>query len=267
MVSVTTPLLDLRLSLKRFAANERLSFHEHEEAVLCILLRGTMREETGTSETLHGPGHVIFKPAGLRHRNAFGPVGASIFTLAVGDHTSARLSVAGFPSRRPFITSVSSASAVVARLVSAMRRRSTLHCKALSLQLLVQVQQSADSSSARWGATLAALHEAILSYGSGLRVRDLGRLTCTPSGEIEAAVRQVLGLTVRDYVQRVRVEEASRLLAEGEPISAVALAVGYHDQSHLTRAFKKVMGLTPGVFRRESKATKLYGSCRRGTAT
>jgi AraC-like DNA-binding protein len=254
MLSVTTPLLDLRLSLKRFAAEERLSWHEHEESVLCILLRGAMREDAGAGETLHGSGHVIFKPAGVRHRNAFGPAGASILTLAIGDHTSSRLSVAGFPSRRPFTMNVSNASAVVARLVLAMRRRSPLHCEALALQLLLHVHQSVDSPGSRGAATLAALREAILRYGPGLRVRDLGRLTGTPSGEIQAAIRQALGLTVRDYVQRVRVEEASRLLAQGEPISAVAQELGYHDQSHLTRAFKKVLGLTPGAFRKESKS-------------
>jgi AraC family transcriptional regulator len=253
MVSVTTPLLGLRVSLKRFAAKEGLSWHEHEESALCVLMRGAMREDAGEGETLHEPGHAIFKPAGLRHRNAFGPVGASVLTLAVGDHTSARLSAAGFPTRRPFVTSVSSALAVAARLISAMRRRSTLHCEALALQLLVHVHQSVDSSGCRGAAALEALREAILSYGSGLRVRDLGRMTGWPSREVEAVIRQVLGLTVRDYVQRVRVEEAARLLAEGEPISAVAPELGYHDQSHLTRAFKKVMGLTPGAFRRESR--------------
>ena len=251
MLSVTTPLLDLRLSLKRFGARERLSWHEHEESVLCVLLRGAMREDAGSGETLHGPGQVIFKPGGVRHRNAFGPAGASILTLALGDHASSRLSVAGFPARRPLIMSVGGAPAVVAGLVSAMRRRSPLHCEALALQLLAHVHQSVDSSGSRWAATLAALREAILGHGSGLHVSDLGHLTGMPSGEIEAAVRQALGLTVRDFVQRVRVEEASRLLAKGEAISDVANQLGYHDQSHLTRAFKKVLGLTPGAFRKE----------------
>ena len=40
------------------------------------------------------------------------------------------------------------------------------------------------------------------------------------------------------------------LMREGEPVAEVAAACGFVDQSHLTRAFKRAFGMTPGVFRR-----------------
>jgi AraC-like DNA-binding protein len=38
-------------------------------------------------------------------------------------------------------------------------------------------------------------------------------------------------------------------LQPGMPLSDVALAAGFADQSHLTRIFKRVTGMTPGAFR------------------
>ncbi|WP_241777546.1 helix-turn-helix domain-containing protein, partial [Streptomyces sp. CT34] len=41
-----------------------------------------------------------------------------------------------------------------------------------------------------------------------------------------------------------------RLLLDGRPPAEVATAVGFHDQSHLTRHFKRHLGITPGRYAR-----------------
>ena len=40
------------------------------------------------------------------------------------------------------------------------------------------------------------------------------------------------------------------VLRQGEPISGVAFACGFADQSHLTRVFKRHFGLTPGAYQK-----------------
>jgi AraC-like DNA-binding protein len=60
--------------------------------------------------------------------------------------------------------------------------------------------------------------------------------------------RRDTGLAPHEYLTQLRIERAKRLLAAGEPISAVALAVGFSDQSHLNRRFKRLVGVTPGRF-------------------
>jgi len=47
-----------------------------------------------------------------------------------------------------------------------------------------------------------------------------------------------------------RLDRARRLLLDGLPIADVAAVTGFHDQSHLTRHFRALLGTTPGVFRR-----------------
>lgn len=59
------------------------------------------------------------------------------------------------------------------------------------------------------------------------------------------------GRSFRDISLEVRIGRARRLIAGGgSTIAEVALAVGYSDQAHFTRAFKAQTGQTPDQFRR-----------------
>ena len=58
-------------------------------------------------------------------------------------------------------------------------------------------------------------------------------------------------MTLGSYVRNLRLEwVAARLLSSEEPLASLALAAGFADQSHLTRAFKRYSGLTPRAYRR-----------------
>jgi transcriptional regulator GlxA family with amidase domain len=62
--------------------------------------------------------------------------------------------------------------------------------------------------------------------------------------------RAVTGMTPGTYRRRLRIEGAKLALARGESPSQVALAFGFVDQSHFTRAFRLQTGETPGRFAR-----------------
>jgi AraC family transcriptional regulator len=54
-----------------------------------------------------------------------------------------------------------------------------------------------------------------------------------------------------DYLRRLRVEEARRLLeSTSEPCAMIAATCGFSDQSHLTRLFLRQVGTTPAAYRR-----------------
>ena len=56
------------------------------------------------------------------------------------------------------------------------------------------------------------------------------------------------GIAPYAYVTGQRVDRARRLLLDGRSASEAAVEAGFHDQAHLTRHFKRVLGTTPGVF-------------------
>jgi AraC-like DNA-binding protein len=57
-----------------------------------------------------------------------------------------------------------------------------------------------------------------------------------------------VGMPPHAYQTQVRVRRARSLLRTGLPISQVAVATGFTDQAHLTRHFKRIVGLTPGRY-------------------
>jgi AraC family transcriptional regulator len=62
--------------------------------------------------------------------------------------------------------------------------------------------------------------------------------------------KQSTGLTPHQYVIQCRVERAKQLLLQGElTIADIAYRVGFANQSHLNRHFKRLFGVTPKAIR------------------
>jgi AraC-like DNA-binding protein len=60
--------------------------------------------------------------------------------------------------------------------------------------------------------------------------------------------RQATGMTLHSYQIQIRVRRARTLLLEGRPIAQAAAEAGFCDQAHLTRHFKRTVGLSPGRY-------------------
>jgi AraC family transcriptional regulator len=72
-----------------------------------------------------------------------------------------------------------------------------------------------------------------------------------PSYLLRAFVRHY-GITIGAFLRRRRIEWAMvALRATGEPIAQIAQAAGFFDQSHFTRCFRQMVGMTPARFRSE----------------
>ncbi len=65
-----------------------------------------------------------------------------------------------------------------------------------------------------------------------------------------ATFRRFLGCSVGEYLRRRRFEYARRRVADLEtPLTQVAAEAGFADQSHLTRTFKRLTGMSPMQYR------------------
>ena len=65
---------------------------------------------------------------------------------------------------------------------------------------------------------------------------------------LELLFMQETQLTFVQWRQRMRMLHALRLLASDEPVTAVALSVGYQSPSAFIAAFKRELGVTPGDY-------------------
>ncbi|MEU4694755.1 AraC family transcriptional regulator [Actinoplanes sp. NPDC023714] len=62
--------------------------------------------------------------------------------------------------------------------------------------------------------------------------------------------RREFGMTPHQYVISRRVDLARRLILSGQPLQVVATDAGFYDQPHLTRHFKRILGIPPSRFHR-----------------
>ncbi len=60
--------------------------------------------------------------------------------------------------------------------------------------------------------------------------------------------KAAVGLSPHAYLTLLRVERAKRLLANGVPIADTAVDVGFADQSHFARTFRRFAGATPAQY-------------------
>jgi len=90
-------------------------------------------------------------------------------------------------------------------------------------------------------------------YAEPVTLAQLASLAGLSPYHVVRVVRAELGLPPHAYLTQVRVMQAKKLLRLGMPIPQVALEAGFVDQSHLTRHFKRQVGVTPGQFAPGSK--------------
>jgi len=103
---------------------------------------------------------------------------------------------------------------------------------------------------ARWQArrVLAYIED---NLGSKLATRELAALVSFSKSHFSRAFRRSFGLPPMAYVCIRRVERAKVMMsATPDQLSEIALACGFADQPHLNRSFRRMLGTSPGMWRR-----------------
>ncbi|MGP3973516.1 AraC family transcriptional regulator [Streptomyces sp. 8N114] len=87
-------------------------------------------------------------------------------------------------------------------------------------------------------------------FREGTTLEETARVLHAHPAHLVRAFSAAFGMAPHQYVTSRRVDLARRLLLDGWPPGEVATAAGFYDQSHLTRHFKRVLGIAPGRYAR-----------------
>jgi AraC family transcriptional regulator len=242
----STTLAGITFSETLHPPGARMAAHAHPSAYLCLVRRGGFRERWRAGAAEHRAGDVIFRPAQDEHENVFRREGARCFNVAV----SARLMEGLVPRSTREVLGSRRVWKVLSQLYREVTRRdaSPLVAEGLLCQALGEAFQRDAPGGRLW---LERVRDEIdARFDRPLSVSTLAAEVGVHPAHLSRAFHRRFGTPVLAYIREARVRAAGDLLLRSSlPLADIAASVGFADQSHLTRVFKRSTGFTPARYR------------------
>jgi len=245
----------LLFTQRLFSAGFVTPSHVHDAFGLYVILRGCFRERQGGQTWFGEPSMVVVTPPGEEHTDAWVESGAILsleFTSSWLKRLQGTYGALGRPCR--FLTGTMVRLATELR--SEFRRHditSDLALEALALELVAEGMRQTRSESHRSVPPWLTQAKEFLRQNIAQHVShsEIAHVVGVHPAHLSRTFRRYVGCTVGGYLRSLRMEQARiDLLRTNLPLSAIALAAGYSDQSHFSSAFRRLTGVTPGQFRR-----------------
>ena len=93
-----------------------------------------------------------------------------------------------------------------------------------------------------------------MHFQENITVADLAAQEHISVSYLVRIFKEITGQTPITYLNNIRMNKAKQLLADGCPVTAAALNVGFSDVYYFSRAFKKHVGITPSSYKSMSKS-------------
>jgi AraC-like DNA-binding protein len=239
------------------AAFGTLSFapHVHDELVIAITEDGAGRcvtrgvADVGTSRSI-----MVFNPGephsggvagatGWRYRGLY--IGGSVLSL-IGATPYFRDSVVSDPDLAQLL--VRAHLALEEREIRLIRESLFLAGVAKLFERHGEPRPTRREGGREQAPVRRALDYMRASFAADLSLGELAACAALSPFHFARSFRRATGLPPHAYLIQLRLDRARHLLAAGHSPTEVALSVGFYDQSHLTRHFKRTYGITPGQY-------------------
>ncbi|HEU0294938.1 MAG TPA: AraC family transcriptional regulator [Anaerolineales bacterium] len=237
--------------------------HTHDYYVISLIERGRQSFTHKGTKHFTPPGGVILINPGEVHTGE--AVDGKGFELRSLYPTTAHMEMAAFEltgrhQPLPFFKDVRVDHPSTMRSVLSLHKAlsleaSELECESRFLSTLgLLIGRYADASPAeeRLGKEKKAIRQAcdyIEGHSSrGLSLKELAQHVALSPFYFLRLFRAEVGMPPYTYLESVRVRHAQRLIESGKPLAEVALEAGFSSQSHMTRHFKNIIGVTPGKY-------------------
>lgn len=225
--------------------------HSHELAYFTLILGGAYAERFGPHTHEHRAMSILWHRAGISHKDQIGRHGARCFTVEVnreamkslGEYTTEPLDL----SERG-TTLVSLASRLFYEFKN-WNDGSELIAQGLTLEMLGRVAISSNERMLTRPAWLSGVVEKLRAeYLDGFSMELLAAGAGIHPIHLAFVFRRFYGQTIGEYVQQLRVNQASRLLVEGRALADVAYETGFATKATLTAPSNAASGSRPVHF-------------------
>ncbi len=236
----------------------RLEQHQHERAILAIVLEGGFDVHFARRSSAACAGRVSCEPATERHGNSFTRPDTRVLVLEVGADKQSELRSCREVFEHAGSWPSPDVDAIARRLTRELYNHddvAALAAEALFHQLIAVAQRARkrQRTQAHPPAWLVAARDYLQSNflerielcavaaAAGVSAMTLAR-------EYHRFYGESPGATVRALRIRWAAEQVART---SEPLARIAHRAGFSDQSHFTRVFRRELGETPARFRKQ----------------
>lgn len=239
--------------------------HYHEEYVVAVVVRSHYAFFCNGEDVIAGQGQIILiNPGEIHSGYAITEGGWTYRALypSVGLMRAIAEEVSGKHWLLPFFPKCLVDDDYIARLLVGLHRTLELgtnsqlerdvHLRSALGALIVRHADNRPLSLLRLGHERDAVQRACryleAHYMDNPSLETLAQIAGLSPFHFVRVFRQETGLPPHTYLTQLRINQAKQRLQAGDPIADVAAATGFSDQSHLTRRFKRIVGVTPGQF-------------------
>ncbi len=240
---------------ERYESPFEYAMHEHVLPCFTLTDKCVYREQLG-SKTFHHPvNSIIWRPGEISHADSMAQANGRIFSVYIKDELIRQFAdYAKTPAE--FSENNSYLVFLARRLRNEFRhwsQGSELIAEGLVLEMLGHAAKKDSRTrtvSPLWlDRIVEKLECEFLQEHSNER---LAREAGVHPVHLSRTFRKHYGKSIGRFIKEKRVQHAMLLIEQGRmTLAEIASASGFSDQSHLSRGFKEVVGITPGAFRRE----------------
>ena len=87
------------------------------------------------------------------------------------------------------------------------------------------------------------------NFYQSISVHDLAKISNLHPNYVFELFRKGMGMSPHQYQNQLRINAAKKSILTDKPLADIAIDLGFYDQSHLCRLFKRSIGVTPNAYR------------------
>jgi len=241
--------------------------HTHEDAHFILLLHGHYLSSARGAGHLDAEPALIYNPPGTTHQDTFPECRGRFVGISVSAARLAEIAQVVAPSEvaiRVWDPRALEAAHGIARGIArdagagsehgaelTAVRPAGLGLEALCLELVGAFARE-HAYARRPPGWLRTAREVLCDRARDeLTMSEVAREVGVHPVHLARVFRRFFGCTPAEYVRQRRIEHAAALVRAGvQPLAEIALACGFVDQSHFTRAFVRTFATSPGAYRK-----------------
>jgi AraC family transcriptional regulator len=227
--------------------------HSHELGFFTLIIDGHYSEMIGSRAFVYAPKTVLWRQADLTHTDRIEAASSRFFFVEIEKSFGVRMRESEHVPDH-FVEKNGRLTHLATRLRNEIvlgDGSSGLIAEGITLELLGTLTRAGRTLEKRPPRWLQRVVERLNDdFAADISSEELGREANVHPVHLAAVFRRFYNESMGEYVQNLRIEHASKLLANRDiPLAAIACECGFADQSHFTRVFKRRTGSTPGAFR------------------